>query len=142
MAYRKRLAALLVAGLAPTGAWAEEPDHAEREHRLIRILETRVHPREAKAARDDAIGWLNYSSQRARVSFDASVAEHLTCRAPGGFRLEGERLATPAIQSTQFVSLCNLAPGRYAYRVELAAGVGGGGAALAKLLEGTIEVSE
>ncbi len=102
----------------------EEPDHVEYEHRFVRITATRVRPETLALGSDQAIGWVNYSSQIARVSFDKEIAEKMTCRSPGGFRLTGDRLESNDIQSLQFASLCRLAPGEYTYRVVLFAGAG------------------
>ena len=139
-----RLVRLLVLALifGPSLSLGAEPDHAEHNHRMARILETRVHPKVIKIHSADAIGWLNYSSQRARISFDAEVAKNLICRSRGTFHLDGPRLVSNDIQATQFASLCNLAPGEYEYRVELRAGLGGSGASIGKSFTGKIIVSE
>lgn len=112
--------------LAPAPAAAEEADsdHAEHRHQLIRIFEGRVRPEVQTIDTDDALGWLNYTSRIARVSFDAEVAKHMTCTSPSGFHLDGPRLVSRDIQSTQFATLCSLAPGEYAYVVTLHSGIG------------------
>ncbi len=140
-----RLVWLLVLALifAPSSSLGAEPDHAEHDHRMARILETRVSPKVIEIHSADAIGWLNYSSKRARISFDAEVAKNLTCRSKGTFHLDGPRLTSSDIQATQFASLCSLAPGEYEYRVELRSGIGGsGGLGLGKSFTGKIVVSE
>ncbi len=127
----------------PSSSFGAESDHAEHDHRMARILETRVHPKTIEIHSTDAIGWLNYSSKRARISFDAEVAKSMTCRSKGTFHLDGPRLTSTDIQVTQFASLCNLAPGEYEYRVELRAGIGGSGGAIpGKSFTGKIVVSE
>ncbi len=139
-----RLVLLLVLALifGPSLSLGAEPDHAERDHRMARILETRVSPKVIEIHSADAIGWLNYSSKRARISFDAEVAKNLTCRSRGTFHLDGPRLVSNDIQATQFASLCSLAPGEYEYRVELGSGIGGAGASIGKSFTGKIIVSE
>ncbi len=139
-----RLVWLLVLALifAPSSSLGAEPDHAEHDQRMARILETRVHPKVIEIHSADAIGWLNYSSKRARISFDAEVAKNLTCRSKGTFRLDGDRLGSNDIQASQFASLCSLAPGEYEYRVELRSGIGGGGGSgFGKSFTGRIIVS-
>lgn len=111
---------------APVPAVAEDPDHADHDHQLIRIFEGRVRPSVQRIHSDDAIGWLNYTARIAQVSFDQEVAKKLTCTAPGGFRLDGARLVSRDIQATQFATLCNLAPGEYDYEVILRSGIGAG----------------
>ncbi len=140
-----RLALLLVLGLIfhPSMTLGAEPDHAEHNHRMARILETRVHPKTIEIHSADAIGWLNYSSKRARISFDAEVAKNLICRSRGTFHLDGPRLSSNDIQATQFASLCSLAPGEYEYRVDLMSGFGAsGGSSLGKSFTGKVIVSE
>ena len=111
----RRLALLLVLALifAPSMSFGAESDHAEHNHRMARITETRVHPKVIEIHSADTIGWLNYSSKRARISFDAEVAKNLICRSKGTFHLDGPRLVSNDIQATQFASLCSLAPGAY-----------------------------
>ncbi len=139
-----RLVRLLVLALifGPSPSLGAEPDHAEHDHQVARILETRVHPKVIEIHTSDAISWLNYSSKRARVSFDTEVAKNLTCKSVGSFRLEGDRLTSSDIQATQFASLCSLAPGEYEYRVDLRSGIGGSGGSPAKSFNGKIVVSE
>ena len=127
----------------PSSSFGAEPDHAEHNHRVARILETRIHPKTIEIHSTDALGWVNYSSKRARISFDAEVAKSMTCRSKGTFHLDGPRLTSNDIQATQFASLCRLAPGEYEYRVELRAGISGsGGASVGKSFTGKIVVSE
>ena len=140
-----RLVRLLVITLifCPSSSFGAESDHADHDHRMARILETRVHPEVIEIHSSDAIGWLNYSSQRARISFDAEVAKNLICRSRGTFHLDGPRLMSNDIQATQFASLCSLAPGEYEYRVDLMSGIGGsGGSSLGKSFTGKVIVSE
>ena len=134
---------LLVLIFGPSSSLGAEPDHAEHDHRVARILETRVHPKTIEIHSTDAIGWLNYSSKRARISFDAEVAKSMTCRSMGTFRLDGPRLTSSDIQATQFASLCSLAAGEYEYRVELRSGISGtSGSSPGKSFTGKIVVSE
>ncbi len=133
---------LLALIFGPASSFAAEPDHAEHDHRMTRILETRVHPKTIEIHSTDAVGWLNYSSKRARISFDAEVAKSMTCRSIGTFRVDGPRLTSTDIQATQFASLCSLAPGEYEYRVELKSGIGSGGATPGRSFTGKIVVSE
>ncbi len=125
----------------PSSSLGAEPDHAEHEHRMARILEARVSPKAIEIHSRDAIGWLNYTSKRARISFDAEVAKSMTCRSISTFRVDGPRLTSKDIQATQFASLCSLAPGEYEYRVELSSGVGAGSSP-GKSFTGKIVVSE
>ena len=134
---------LLAMLLCSTIAAAVEPDHAEHEHRFVRITSAKLHPATQQIHATDAFGWVNYSSQIARISFDREVGKHLACTSRGSFRLTGDRLESGDIQARQFASLCRLAPGEYAYRVDLHAGIGSsGGGTPSRSFEGNLVVVE
>jgi hypothetical protein len=142
---RSRTRSLLAAGVAGTlalaaPARAEDSDHIDHEHRLVRIGSTSLHPPTLKLHAGDAFGWLNYSSEIARVSFDAGVADKMLCKERTSFRLGGDRIESGDVQARQFVSLCSLAPGSYPYRVDLRAGAGGSGGGPVRTLDGTLVV--
>ena len=101
-----------------------EWDHHDLEHRYVRITDAGLTPKTSRLDPAKAVGWLNYSSLVARVSFPAEIVKKMTCISNGGFRVVGERLISPDIQSTQFASLCRLEPGTYSYEVTLAPGIG------------------
>ncbi len=134
------LATAIAAGSHATAARAEDPDHIDREHRLVRIGDVSLHPQSLEIGAGDAFGWLNYSSQIASVSFDASAADKMLCKQRSSFRLDGDRIDSGDIQAHQFVSLCSLAAGAYPYRVQLRSGAGGSGTAPGRVIEGTIVV--
>lgn len=144
MTRNTRLALAVVAAVAffvAAPAVAEDSDHADHHHQLIRIFEGRVRPQVQNIGSEDALGWLNYTSKIARISFAKDVGKKLTCTSPGSFRIDGERLVSGDIQATQFATLCNLAPGEYDYRVTLRSGIGtnqGG----AKTIDGKIVVTQ
>lgn len=108
-----------------TSVW----DHAEYEHQYVRITDSGLRPAAQKIHPEMALGWINYSSRIARISFDAAVVKKLTCRTQGAgaFQVVDERLLSPKVQSMQFASLCHLARGEYAYEVETFSGIGTGG---------------
>jgi len=99
-----------------------------------------LHPSVEHLHLGDRLAWLNYSSKVARISFPASVVERLTCSAPVSFRMTGSRFESADIESDQFASLCQLAPGAYRYRVELRSGIGAGHREVPRTLRGTIFV--
>ena len=133
-------AAVGLAVLAFSAAASEdESDHAKHEHRFVRITSGSLHPKALKVGTDEAFGWVNYSSKIARVSFDQEVAKKMLCTTRTGFQLTGDRLESGNIQGRQFASLCRLAPGEYAYLVELRSGAGTTGGS-GRTLEGTLIV--
>lgn len=114
---------------------------ADASYRFVQIQNGRVHPRVLRIQAGQQLGWVNYSSKIARVSFERDVGKRLVCDTRTSFRLTGERLESQDIQARQFASMCRLAPGEYAYRVDLRNGVGGmGSGALARSLEGRVIV--
>jgi plastocyanin len=136
------VSALVLATAMP--AEAEEPaaaDHSARDHIFVTILPLKLRPDVQHLGPGDAVGWINYTNRIARVYFAKDVAKRMTCTSKGTFRINGERLESADIQAQQFASLCSLAPGEYAYRVELRSGVGGGsggGGGVTATLEGKI----
>jgi len=115
-------------------------DHAELDHVYVRITDAGLRPPSQTLTASQAIGFLNSSAKVARVSFAASVAKDIKCRTRGSFELEGDRLSSGRIQGSQFASLCSIAPGAYAYRVDLQSGAGTGGELVEKTFEGTLVV--
>ncbi len=136
-------AALCALTLAPAFA-ADEPDHMEHRHSTVRISASRLHPKVQRIHTDDALAWINYSPRSARILFDGSVATKLACRSRASFTIDGDRLVSSRIQGRQFASLCQLAPGEYAYTVELGSstGEGFGAGGVSRTLKGTIIVTE
>ncbi len=104
---------------APAASAADPVDHFEHKHRSVRISSGRIHPKVLQTHSNDALVWINYSSRVARVSFDKSVAAKLKCNSRSAFGITGDRLLSSPIQGSRFVSICNLSPGEYAYRVDL-----------------------
>lgn len=133
-------------GLAGGEARAEEPatagpaDLGDARHVFVTILQARLKPETQILEPGDAVGWLNYSNQIARVSFDKDVAKRMVCKKEGSFRLNGDRLESGNIQAQQFATLCVLSKGEYAYRVELFSGVGASGNVVPTVREGKLVV--
>ena len=105
--------------LIASSAQADGEDHLSDEHHLVAISSDALNPKVHRVRASDAFGWANYSTKVAVVSFDSEVARKMICRSQGGFSINGDRLESGPIQGRQFVSLCHLAPGTYAYRVSL-----------------------
>ena len=117
-----------------------EVDHADYEHRFVRITPLRLSPSAVTLTTDQALAWVNYASKVARVSFDKDVATKMKCRSRGTFRITGDRLESNDIQGRQFASLCSLAAGTYTYRVALFDSSGAIVSPPARMLEGSIVV--
>jgi hypothetical protein len=114
-------AAVLLAILVPS-PWpsrADTGDHSEQGHHFVRISDGALTPGLVTMKPGEAIAWGNYSSKRARISFDREVARRIVCEAPGGFHLSDEALESNELRARQFASLCRLEPGEYTYRVVL-----------------------
>ncbi len=113
------LTAAVAIVILPATAPAEDPDHIDHRHTPIRIASSSLRPDPAKLSAADALVFLNYSGRIAQISFDESVAKSITCRTRSAFELSNGRLTAAYVRQGSFVSLCNLAPGNYDYRVEL-----------------------
>ena len=110
--------------ILPATAPAQEVDHVGHRHTPIRIAKSSLRPDPAKLPAADALVFLNYSGRIAQISFDESVAKSITCRTRSAFELSNGRLTAAYVRQGSFVSLCNLAPGNYDYRVELKSSAG------------------
>ncbi len=132
--------AVAVLSLLAATARAEDPDHVDLEHRLVRIGATSLHPETLTFDAGDGFGWINYSDEIATVSFPAAIGQKLFCKQKTSFHLSGDHLVSGDIQARQFVTLCSLAPGEYPYRVMLRAGIGGSGPGAGRTLEGRLVV--
>ena len=104
---------------ADGGADVGEPDHAGHPTQIVGIVTTRLLPTVLVVPAGSAFGWLNYSSVEATIEFQEDIIPKLTCKSPGPFRSKASHLASPRVASGAFVTLCNLAPGEYDYRVRL-----------------------
>lgn len=97
--FKGLVAATMVMLVLPVAvASADETDHLIQEHRTVRIGAGRIRPQSVKLGEDEALAWLNYSSLRARISFDRAVSAKLHCDSPADFRLQGDRLVSPEIR--------------------------------------------
>ena len=132
----RSLMALVLTGCLAISIGAADADSS---HRFVRITPGGLQPATLHLSSGERIGWINYSSHIARVSFDREVARQLVCTEEGSFRATGARLESHGIQATQFASLCELVPGSYLYRVELRSGAGAG-AGPHRSLEGRVVV--
>ena len=117
-------------------------DHAHAEHQIIGVSPAALFPAVQRIGPDDTFGWLNYTSSWLSISFDKEVARSLACTAPGGFRIENGRLESGVIEEAHFASLCRLAAGEYAYRVELRDAGSAPDSRPRKVLEGTLLVRQ
>lgn len=133
---RPRLALLLavpaVLFLAPVRAGAADAatraKFAGREHMIVRIDNATLHPETVELAKNQVVGWINYSDYRAVVSFPDSATKALECvgdeEGKPVFAHVADRVETPEIGSLEMVVPCDFEPGRYPYEVRLYSGQG------------------
>ena len=127
-------------GVGRVLAFETAVDHADHDHQFVRITSSHLSPQMVRVGSGEALAWVNYSRQIARISFEKDVATKMECRSRGSFRIVGDRLESNDIQGQQFASLCSLAAGTYAYRVALFDSSGANIPAPARMLEGSIAV--
>jgi hypothetical protein len=77
-----------------------------------------VRPARVELAAGQTLSWRSVAPGAVRVSFDAQVARSLLCTHLVNFALEEGRLRSAPLESGDVASFCELAPGRYRYRVE------------------------
>jgi len=115
---------VLAIALAAAGAAHAEgepwtpPDHADLETEIVGITSERLVPEVKHVESSEAFGWINHSSRRVSIRFDAEVARRMRCTSLTPFRVSDGRLVAPAIGSGEIATLCRLAPGEYPYVVE------------------------
>jgi len=125
--------ALLVACLAaPALAWAEEPIGYETPYAIplpepawvrramptVLIGAGGVQPARVELVAGQTLSWHSAAPGGVRVSFDAGVARSLLCTHLVNFSLEEGRLRSGLLENGDVASFCELAPGRYRYRIE------------------------
>ena len=116
-------------------------DHADRTHKIVSITPDSLHPRVMRFGAEYAFGWLNYTSSSLRISFDAAVARKLVCESRSKFHVSAGRFMSQEISESRFISLCRLARGEYAYRVELLTNESGGDSQAVRVLRGILIVN-
>ena len=115
----------LLFAISSQASWAQgdthegEPDHLDHPMQIVGIVPTRLMPTVLVVPAGSAFGWLNYSSLEAAIEFEEDITPKLSCSSPGSFRSNNGSPASPRVAGGAFVTLCNLAPGEYDYRVEL-----------------------
>jgi hypothetical protein len=146
---------LLLVVLGIPGARAEMPDeHAGKRQVTVYLFSERIAPSDVTLKQDDVITWENQSVHLMQVTFDApaDIEKKIRCgllklpasqRPPWAvFSMNDGRLVG-VMPPGRFGSMCELAPGQYAYTVkqlDADAGAGGGDSSSILPLKGTITV--
>jgi len=86
----------------------------------VLITESGVQPPRVDLVAGQTLSWRSAALRGVRISFDAEVARSLLCTHLVHFSLEEGRLRSGLLEKGDVASFCELAPGRYGYRVESA----------------------
>jgi len=101
----------------PTEVPQLDPTYRAGNHAVVLITDQALSPRLVELEGDQVVAWLSYSSQPTAVVFEREVARDMTCRHLVNFSLEEDELRSGLMHAGDFASFCELAPGRYKYKV-------------------------
>jgi hypothetical protein len=109
-------------------------------HRVVRIENHALFPRRVVLEDGEHVVWIGRSSAPSVIIFEREVAREMVCRSLVNFRLHEDELLSGPVHAGEVASFCELAPGRYRYKVVRRGHERGDGVSAARRLEGVIEV--
>ena len=86
-------------------------------HRVVLITDQELNPRSVTLGKGQIVAWISYSAAESVVVFEREVAKKMVCHALVNFSLKDDELRSAPIRAGEFASFCQLAPGRYRYKV-------------------------
>lgn len=117
-------------------------DYGQRHSELVLITNDSVRPRVIRLRAGESPAWVSYASQPTKIVFEREVAKAMVCHQLVNFTVEDDRLQSADLHTGDFVSFCELEPGRYRYRVLRGDDAWEGASSAAVLREGVILVSD
>ncbi len=84
----------------------------------ILVTDDRVSPRRAVVRGGESIVWRSMARQGTRIVFEREVARSMVCHSLVNFEIDGDSLRSAPLRTGDTSSFCQLAPGRYRYRIE------------------------
>jgi hypothetical protein len=94
-----------------TPRWGVQP----RE--VVRVTDDRLSPRWLKIRQGESVAWVSHARGLTRITFEREVAASMICHSLVNFHLEDDELRSGLLRTGDVASFCELAPGRYRYRV-------------------------
>jgi len=123
----------LTATLATTGARAEDdvlrfetpqpvpllsPSYGQDWGAVVSVTEHEAVPKRVEIVEGEKLAWQSRSAVGLHIVFDADVARSMRCTEVVNFALDEGQLRSDLLRTGDVATLCELAPGRYVYRVE------------------------
>ena len=133
-------AVLWLAG--PTSRADERADASAAAHEVVLITDHALSPRLVRLDPGAHPTWISYASAPSKIVFEREVAKSMICHQLVNFSIAGDRLESTTMSAGDFASFCELAPGRYRYRVVRGVRTDGLPAGAAEHLDGVIVVGE
>ncbi|MGH0037537.1 MAG: hypothetical protein ACQGVK_21115 [Myxococcota bacterium] len=91
-------------------------DRHEQKHEVV-IEDQALSPRTVVLWQGEEINWLSLSRSPSTIVFEREVARSLVCHSLVNFHLEEDELRSADLHVGDRAGFCELAPGRYRYRV-------------------------
>jgi hypothetical protein len=95
-----------------------DPSDTTHTHRVVLITAESLSPASIELEPGQLVAWISYAPGRSTVVFEREVARSMVCHKRVNFEFESGELRSAPIEAGEFASFCELAPGRYRYRVE------------------------
>jgi hypothetical protein len=119
---------------------ALSPESRRTQRHQVVIADHGLTPNTAVIWQGEEVGWLSMSRSASRIVFEREVARSLVCHSLVNFYLAEDELRSGDLFSGDRASFCELAPGRYRYRVVRSGHGDAQGLAGARRLDGWIIV--
>ncbi|HXV37405.1 MAG TPA: hypothetical protein VEC18_09655 [Myxococcota bacterium] len=98
-----------------------DPSDTTHVHRVVLITADSLSPASIELEPGQLVAWISYAPGPSTVVFEREVARSMVCHKRVNFEFERGELRSAPIEAGEFASFCELAPGRYRYRVERSA---------------------
>jgi len=94
------------------------PSYGQDWGAVVSVTEHDAVPRRVEIIEGEKLAWQSQAAVGLHIVLDADVARSMRCTEVVNFSLEGGHLRSELLRTGDVASLCELAPGRYVYRVE------------------------
>jgi hypothetical protein len=119
-----------------------DPGDPKNSHRVVLITADSLNPAAVRLRPGQLIAWISYSPGVSTLVFEREVARSMICHSRVNFAFEQGELRSAPIRAGEFASFCQLAPGRYRYKVVRTGAHASFGVDAKESLEGEIIVAE
>ena len=93
------------------------PSYGRTTGAEILLTDSRLSPRRVVVQEGETVVWRSLARQASRIVFEREVARSMICQSVVNFEIEGDTLRSGLLHTGDRSSFCQLAPGRYRYRI-------------------------